>query len=178
MNCVQQINILYLTKSNTGHAFFAKLSFCIINNGFFFIFQILTQIFRAGKFLKSFSDAFNISVFGSHFFIIIQFGTRNNFHFKINFGMIFVLLGFNVIIFSNFFQVTMDRRGFENCFLFFSYWVDNISKRGRTKKKPVKSISSKAASFFIVNMSYLFKACFFFLPIRRKLFSIFEKEGD
>ena len=86
------------------------------------------------KMSPSFSDAFIISVFGSHFFIIIQFGTRNNFHFKINFGLIFVLFGFNVIIFSNFFQVTMDRGGFENCFLFFSYWVDNISKRGRTKK--------------------------------------------
>ena len=139
MNCVQQINILYLTMSNKGHAFFAKSSFCIIINSFFFIsfllFHILIQIIRTGKFLKSFSDAFNISVLGSHFFIIIQFGTRNNFHFKINFGLIFVLFGFNVIIFSNFFQVTMDRGGFENCFLFFSYWVDNISIR-ENKKNP------------------------------------------
>ena len=152
MNCVQQINILYLTMSNKGHAFFAKSSFCIIINSFFFIsvllFHILTQIIRTGKFLKSFSDAFNISVLGSHFFIIIQFGTRNNFHFKINFGLIFVLFGFNVIIFSNFFQVTMDRGGFENCFLFFSYWVDNISIIGENKKKSVKSISSKVASIF------------------------------
>ena len=112
MNCVQEINILYLTKSNKGHAFFAKLSFCIIINSFFFIsvllFHILTQIIRTGKFLKSSSDAFNISVLGSHFFIIIQFGTRNNFHFKINFGLIFVLFGFNIVIFGNFFQMTID----------------------------------------------------------------------
>ena len=127
---------------------FARLSLCIIN-GFVFIsfllFHILTQIFRAAKILKSFSNAFNISVFGSDFFIIIQFGTRNNFHFNINFGLIFVLFCFNVIIFSNFFQVTMDRGGFENCFLFFSYWVDNISI-GENKKKSVKSISSTVAS--------------------------------
>ena len=148
MNCVQQINILYLTMSNKGHAFFAKSSFCIIINSFFFIsvllFHILTQIIRTGKFLKSFSDAFNISVLGSHFFIIIQFGARNNFHFKINFGLIFVLFGFNVIIFSNFFQVTMDRGGFKNCFLFFSYWVNNISIGGKKRE----SIFSKAASIF------------------------------